>query len=149
MSFSLAMRTLLSVWNCCLAFALLSVAAPARAQSFGVIPTNAFPSLIFSNPICITSPPGETNRLFVVEKHGRIVVITNLAAPTRTVFMDISSRVLSSTDTTVSGEEGCLGLAFHPGYATNGYFYVSYTGNATTSAGTGRHDILSRFSVSG
>src|SRR5439155_1396345 len=90
----------------------------------------------------------ETNRLFIVEKKGRIVVVTNLAAPTRTIFIDISSRVISSADTTVSGEEGCLGLAFHPGYATNGYFYVFYTGNATTSAGTGHHDILSRFSVS-
>src|SRR5439155_12226305 len=90
----------------------------------------------------------ETNRLFIVEKKGRIVVVTNLAAPTRTIFIDISSRVISSADTTVSGEEGCLGLAFHPDYATNGFFYVFYTGNATTSAGSGRHDILSRYKVS-
>jgi glucose/arabinose dehydrogenase len=110
-------------------------------------PTNAFPGLIFSNPVCIASPPGETNRLFILEKHGRIVVITNLAAPTRTIFMDISSRV--SVDTAsesgdVSGEEGLLGLAFHPGYATNRYFYLFYTGQATNGT-TGLHDILSRF----
>src|SRR5580698_8235833 len=79
---------------------------------WGYVPTNAFPSLVFSNPTCLTSPPGETNRLFILEKHGRIIVITNLAAPTRTIFMDISSRV--SVDTTsesgdVSGEEGLLG----------------------------------------
>jgi glucose/arabinose dehydrogenase/mono/diheme cytochrome c family protein len=122
---------------------------PTNPPTLGYTWSNALGTLTFTNPVALASPPGETNRLFIVEKKGRIVVITNLAAPTRTVFMDISSRVLSSTDTTVSGEEGCLGLAFHPGYATNGYFYVSYTGNATTSAGTGRHDILSRFSVSG
>src|SRR6267142_1260982 len=112
--------------------------------------SNAFPSLPFTNPVCIASVPGETNRLFVVEKKGRIVVITNLAAPTRTIFMDIStsSKIISGNDIPIGGEEGLLGLAFHPGYATNGYFYVFYTGTNTTPAGTGEHDTLSRFQVS-
>ncbi|HXC34668.1 MAG TPA: PQQ-dependent sugar dehydrogenase [Candidatus Acidoferrales bacterium] len=113
-------------------------------------PTNAFPGLIFSNPICITSPPGESNRLFVLEKHGRIIVITNLMNPTRTIFMNISSRVgvdNSSESADVTGEEGLLGMAFHPGYATNGYFYVFYTGLATNGT-SGLHDILSRFQIS-
>src|SRR5439155_12714216 len=79
---------------------------------------------------------------------GRIVAITNLGAPTRSIFMDISDRVTSSADTTVNAEEGLLGLAFHPGFTTNGFFYVFYTGPATTSAGSGRHDILSRFVLS-
>jgi glucose/arabinose dehydrogenase len=131
---------------------VLSVAPLAKAQTtWGYIPTNAFPGLVFTNPTCIVSPPGETNRLFIVEKKGRIVVITNLASPTRTIFMDISSSssVISASDTTVGGEEGLLGLAFHPGYAVNGFFYVFYTGTATTSAGSNtRHDILSRFQVS-
>src|SRR5580765_454389 len=114
---------------------------------------NAFPSLAFTNPVCIASPPGETNRLFIVEKKGKIVVVTNLALPTRTIFMDInaSSQVIASNIDTglgVSDEQGLLGLAFHPGYMTNGYFYVFYTGSNSTPAGTGRHDILSRFQVS-
>lgn len=123
----------------------------ARAQTiWGFVPTNAFPGLAFNNPVCIASPPGETNRLFVLEKHGRIIVITNLANPTRTVFMDISSRVTvvnSSETLDVGGEDGLLGLAFHPGYATNGYFYVFYTGQATNGT-SGLHDILSRFQTS-
>ena len=61
--------------------------------------------------------------------------------------MNISSSVISAADTTVGGEEGLLGMAFHPGFATNGYFYLFYTGNAVTTA-SGRHDILSRFQVS-
>src|SRR5260221_710027 len=71
------------------------VAEPlANAQTtWGYVPTNAFPSLVFSNPTCIVSPPGETNRLFILEKHGRIVVITNLAIPTRTIFMDLAGKV--------------------------------------------------------
>src|SRR5438874_5315474 len=88
------------------------------AAASGYLLTNAFPSLTFINPVGFASPPGENNRLFIVEKKGRIVVITNLAAPTRTIFMDISGQVTSAGDTSIGGEEGLLGLAFHPGYAT-------------------------------
>src|SRR6185369_14284673 len=73
----------------------------------------------------------------IVEQPGRIVVITNLANPTRTVFMDISTRVL------FGGEQGLLGLAFHPGYLTNRYFYIFYT----ITVGV-RNDRLSRFEIS-
>lgn len=125
-------------------------AVEVRAQTvWAYQPANAFSSLVFSNPTCITAPPGETNRLFILEKHGRIIVITNLAAPTRTIFMDISSRVsvdTASESSDVSGEEGLLGLAFHPGYATNRLFYIFYTGQATNGSGSLQlHDILSRF----
>src|ERR1051326_8443530 len=66
---------------------------------------NAFPTLAFTNPVCIASPPGETNRLFIVEKKGKIVVITNLASPTRTIFMDInaSSQIIASNIDTGAG----------------------------------------------
>jgi hypothetical protein len=47
---------------------------------------NAFPGLSLNQPIALATPPGETNRLFVVERPGVIMVITNLAVPTRTVF---------------------------------------------------------------
>jgi glucose/arabinose dehydrogenase len=119
-----------------------SLVMPTNPPTFGFTSSNIFPSLNFTNPLCLTAPPGETNRLFIVEKRGRIVVITNLAAPARTVFMDITNRVqASSNDADMTSEEGLLGLAFHPGYATNGYFYVFYTG-------PNRYDILSRFQVS-
>ncbi len=126
-----------------------SLQMPLSPPTVGYTNANAFPGLAFTNPVCFVSPPGETNRLFIVEKRGRIVVITNLAAPTRTIFMDIVSRVTSAADTSFGGEEGLLGMDFHPGYRTNNYFYVFYTGNATTTPGTGRHDILSRFRISG
>ena len=128
-----------------------SMHMPTNPPTFGFTAVNAFPTLTFTNPTTIVSIPGETNRLFVVEKRGRIVVITNLAAPTRTMFLDISARVTTSSVDTGAGvgeERGLLGLAFHPGYASNGYFYVFYTGNTTTSQGSGLHDILSRFQVS-
>jgi len=115
---------------------------PASPAAFGFASTNAFGNLLFTNPVCIASPPGETNRLFILEKRGRIVAITNLAAPTRTIFMDITSRVVSGTDTDVGNEQGLLGMAFHPGYMTNRYFYLFYTTTGT------RRDRLSRFEIS-
>ncbi len=114
---------------------------PAEPPVYGVATGAAFP-LSFTQPVAITSPPGESNRLFIVEKLGRIVVITNLASPTRSIFLDISSRLIAG------GEQGLLGLAFHPGYSTNRHFFVFYTANAITSAGSGLHERLSRFEVS-
>jgi glucose/arabinose dehydrogenase len=112
----------------------------------GYAVSNAFgPTLTFTAPVALVTPPGETNRLFVVEQSGRIAVITNLANPNRTVFMDIANRVRFNQ------EQGLLGLAFHPGYATNRHFYVFYVGNTNgvqTSDNSSRHDILSRFETS-
>lgn len=126
-----------------------TLAMPAAPPSYGYTNINALGSLTFFNPVVIVTPPGETNRLFIVEKNGIISVITNLAAPTRTVFLEMTNRVMSApANVGGSGEQGLLGLAFHPGYATNGFFYVFYTGTNTTSAGAGtRHDILSRFTT--
>jgi len=127
-----------------------TLAMPASPPSYNYTSVNALGSLTFLNPVAIASPPGETNRLFVVEKNGAIIVITNLAAPTRSVFMTISNRVISTVSNSGgSGEQGLLGLAFHPGYATNGFFYVFYTTtNETTVGGSNlRHDVLSRFTT--
>lgn len=123
---------------------------PAAPPTLGYTATNAFGTLTFVNPIAITAPPGETNRIFIVEKNGTIQVITNLAAPTKTLFMDISSRVTSTAaNTGTAGEQGLLGLAFHPGYATNRYFYVFYMGPATSPVNSGgRHNIIARFQTS-
>jgi uncharacterized repeat protein (TIGR03806 family) len=103
---------------------------------------SALGNLRFTSPVAIVSPPGESNRLFVVEQPGRIVVITNLAAPTRTVFLDLTASTVSG------GEQGLLGLAFHPRYAENGRFFVFRTLQATTRGNTNRlHDRLSEFRV--
>jgi glucose/arabinose dehydrogenase len=71
----------------------------------------------------LTAPPGD-DRLFVVEKAGRIRIIENgvlLARP----FLDITGPVLSAAN-----EQGLLGLAFPPDYASSGLFYVYYTSDA-------------------
>jgi uncharacterized repeat protein (TIGR03806 family) len=101
----------------------------------------AFPGLTFTFPVAIVAPPNETNRLFIVEKWGRIQVVTNLAEPNITTFLDIRERV------NPTNEGGLLGLAFHPGFATNYQFFVFYTLDIATDAGTGFHDRIARFEV--
>ncbi len=84
----------------------------------------AFPKLRFSSPIDFQHAGDGSNRLFVVEQRGVIRQFENAAAvDSAPVFLDISKRV------NFSGELGMLGLAFDPGYADNGYFYVNYTAN--------------------
>lgn len=78
------------------------------------------------------------DRLFIVERAGRIRILHPDGSLDPVPFLDITDRVLSA-----GGEQGLLGLAFHPHYATNGRFFVFYT------TGTNNGFIrLSRFSVS-
>ncbi len=99
--------------------------------------TVAFPNLTFNQPDGIFPDPTNSNRLFVIEQAGVIKVFNNTQnASASSVFLDISSRVL------YGGEQGLLGLAFHPNYSQNGYFYVDYV------ADNPRRTVIARFSVS-
>jgi len=73
-----------------------------------------------TNPVYVTNARDGSGRLFIVEQTGRIKIFdgTNLLA---TPFLDIANQVY------FSGEQGLLSMAFHPGFKTNGYFYVCYT----------------------
>jgi len=71
-------------------------------------------------PVDVQAPPGERNRLFIVEQPGRIRIVRG-GALVGTPFLDISARI------DWGGERGLLGLAFHPRYSENGRFFVNYT----------------------
>jgi glucose/arabinose dehydrogenase len=105
--------------------------------SYNVV--DAFPGISFSFPLSMDSPPGDNDRLFVAQRNGEIHVITNISdtAPGSTLFMDISSLVNDD-----GNEEGLKSIAFHPGYATNRYFYLSY---CHTSGGGSKYIRVSRF----
>jgi glucose/arabinose dehydrogenase len=115
-----------------------TVAMPVAPPPSTYQVVDAFPGVTFNTPTSMESPPGDTSRLFVAERGGRIHVITNVSAamPTKQLFLDISSRVQDD-----GNELGMKGIAFHPGYATNRYFFVTYChlSNAT------RYVRLSRF----
>jgi uncharacterized repeat protein (TIGR03806 family) len=106
------------------------------------------PGVVFDRPVCIASPPGET-RLFVVERVGRIWVINNLSAPAKQLFLDISDHVHASTwSATDRRTEGLSSIAFHPNFATNHRFFVTYNTVTTTAAGTGHHNRVAEFRAS-
>ncbi|MFO1460243.1 MAG: PQQ-dependent sugar dehydrogenase [Verrucomicrobiota bacterium] len=95
----------------------------APITEFGLV--NAFPQIRFSfltdRIVGLAVPPGRTNELYVTGQVGRILVITNLMAPTRRVFLDLSDVTYSG------GESGLVGLEFHPNFAENRQFFVYYT----------------------
>ncbi len=77
-------------------------------------------------------------RLFIVEKAGRIRVFDG-ATLLETPFLDISTLVRSADSD--NSERGMLGLAFHPHYAVNGYFYVSYTSEPDGNSRIARYQV--------
>ncbi|MFD2936214.1 PQQ-dependent sugar dehydrogenase [Spirosoma flavum] len=95
---------------------------------------NAYPKLTFSSPVEYTYANDGSNRVFVVEQAGRIRVFENDAnTASAGTYVDIRSKVASG------GEMGLLGLAFHPDFKQNGFFYVNYTKDNP------RETIVSRF----
>ena len=80
-----------------------------------------------SNPLFAASPPGDPDRLFVVEQHtGRIRILDVTTGQLNgDAFLDLPDNALAG-----GGEQGLLGLAFHPNYASNGLFYVNLTNAA-------------------
>ena len=72
-----------------------------------------------SSPLFVTAPPGDFNRLFIVQQGGQIKILnlsTGVVNPT---------PFLTVTNILAGGEQGVLGLAFDPNYATNGKFYIN------------------------
>jgi glucose/arabinose dehydrogenase len=87
---------------------------PLRLQQIGTAA-----SLGLSFPLYVTAPPGDNTRLFVVERGGAIKIVdlaTQQVLPT---------PFLSLTGIPTTGEQGLLGLAFHPLFSLNGFFYVN------------------------
>src|SRR5664280_1017165 len=81
----------------------------------------AFPNLLFTNPVDLQYANDGTDRLFVVEQNGIIKLFQNSSSASSVkVFLDITDQVATESD-----EMGLLGLAFHPDYKKNGYFYVN------------------------
>ena len=125
---------------------LLLLAAPVHGQDqvagsltgdSGLQLEEPFPGLRFIRPVDFQASGDGSGRIFVVEQAGVIKVFENNSgtASTRN-FLDIRSRVRDQ-----GNEEGLLGLAFHPAFASNGYFFVDYT------ASNPRRTVVARYSV--
>ena len=88
-----------------------------------------------SSPVDIEHPPGD-QRLFVVQQGGAIRIVNPNGTLKPNNFLTLTTATIST-----GGERGLLGLAFHPNYATNGYFYVNYTNTAGNT-------VIARYTVS-
>jgi Ca2+-binding RTX toxin-like protein len=89
-----------------------------QSQASSILATRVATGL--SQPLFATAPPGDTGRLFPVEKTGQIKILDLVTGQVQaTPFLDVSSQILTD------GERGLLGLAFDPGFASNGFFYVA------------------------
>ncbi len=125
---------------------LLFLAAPVHGQDQvvesltghgGLQLEEPFPDLRFTRPVDFQTPGDGSDRIFVVEQAGVIKVFdTSSGTASSEVFLDIRGRVRDQ-----GNEEGLLGLAFHPAFATNGYFFVDYT------ASNPRRTVVARYSV--
>ena len=121
----------LPAFGLALALAPPTIAQPPADLMFETAATG------FTSPVAIRHAGDGSGRLFVVEQGGVIRIVddgSTLSMP----FLDLSSLVLSG------GELGFLGLAFHPDYETNGFFYVNYTRDQEGQVQT----VVARYSVS-
>jgi len=124
-------------WTLVCAAATL-VATPALAQLAPRILSSGF-----NFPMHVAAPPGDTQRLFVVERSGTIRIFnratnTILASP----FLNITPRV------NTAGEGGLYTIVFHPNYATNGFFFIFYTTDIDPGTSFNLGSRVSRFQVS-
>ena len=140
---------------------LLAWAAPAMAQNppdcTGISDISGFDGETVTNldgllttvrvasglvrPLFITAPRGDLERIFVLEQDGRIRIVKN-GTLLGTPFLNITSVVRSPADGG-NNEEGLLGMAFHPDYDQNGWFFVYHTRN------DGQANEVWRYTVSG
>ncbi|MGB5488547.1 MAG: PQQ-dependent sugar dehydrogenase [Lysobacterales bacterium] len=92
------------------------------AQDFDLLSLEEFATAL-QQPVGVMHAGDGSDRVFLLEQAGRIKVVKN-GVVNVTPFLDLTGVVDNA-----SSEQGLLGLAFHPDYSNNGYFYVNYTRN--------------------
>ena len=96
-------------------------AEEAQAGSFRLVKVSGN----LGDALLVTAAPGQPGRLYVVQQAGRVRVVVR--GRVRGTFLDVSGLIRAG------GEQGLLGLAFHPEYARNGRFFVNYTDQGGTT----------------
>ncbi len=107
----------------------------------------------FVAPVGMAVPEDDTDRLFILEQQGQIIIIEN-GQRLPTPFLDLSAAMvdigIDLGNGVIFDERGLIGLAFHPDYASNGRFFVFYTvpKDDTDPAEFDSQNLLSEFQVS-
>jgi quinoprotein glucose dehydrogenase len=119
------------------ALTLLLSATAAQAE-FSLSPV--FEQVKTARPITVVIPPDGTDRLFLVQQRGQILVLPkDRSSAEASLFMDFSDRKMEAHEF----EEGLLNLTFHPDFKTNGKFYVYY------SQQNPKRSVISEFTMKG
>jgi glucose/arabinose dehydrogenase len=126
---------------------LLSIRHLLTAAAMGLSMAAAAIDLVpvvsgLQSPTFVGNAGDATNRLFIIEQRG-VIKVLQPGSSVPTVFLDISSKVLDG------GERGLLGLAFHPGYRTNGLFFVYYTREPEGDIVIARYQVSANPNVAG
>src|SRR5947209_5657943 len=113
---------------CAIALMLFPI---ARATGQAVPPLDAVRvATALSQPVFVTAPPGDYNRLFIVRQRGRVEILNlQTGNVNATPFLDIGAKLTDASH----GEQGLLGMAFDPNYASNGKFYLYFTVPSATA----------------
>lgn len=129
----------------------LNIPAEPPATEVKVVP--AYPGVTLTQPLCFSSPPGDAERLFVCEFGGKLKVIPNVTDPNPTSSLVLDLAEVLTTPPRSPAEsypspawDAFTGLAFHPDYASNGYFYIAYAAVKSTDPDV-VYQRLSRFTV--
>ena len=112
---------------------------PLTAQVPGDLTLTPMPMTV-GVPLAVRHAGDGSNRLFVVDREGEILIFEPGVGQRATPFLDLTDEV----DPFFEG--GLLGLAFHPDFATNGFFFVSYT--RTGDGGNPLESVIERYTVS-
>jgi len=134
-------------------FALLLGASVVSTAALAIAPsdltlTQVVPNGSFNHPIGIRAPNDGSGRLFVIDRcvaegssptTGSIKIVKNGAV--------LATPFLTIPNVACVGEQGVIGLAFDPNYATNGTFYVVYTASGA-KIGASEDQVLTRYTVS-
>jgi glucose/arabinose dehydrogenase len=121
-----------------LLFAALMIKTQTKAvtQAIPIITVNSILQSGFSQPVGVKTADDGSRRLFVVEQTGKIKIVKS-GAVLSTPFLDVSSMI------SCCGERGLLGLAFHPNFANNGYFFINYTRSSDGATVIARYQVYS------
>jgi glucose/arabinose dehydrogenase len=122
-SFAAQIRPFLGCAMRGVSIAVLFAATTLLATKAASAAVTVTPVVTVSSPVFVTNMGDK--RLFLVELGGRIKIFDrNTSTLLATPFLDINSKI------STGGERGLFSMAFHPDYATNGFFYVNYTNTA-------------------
>jgi glucose/arabinose dehydrogenase len=116
--------------------------APNCEAATGAVPNLALQQVAtgLTRPLYVTQAPGDDARLFVVEKAGTVRVVQD-GQLQQTPFINVGSMLTDDLDR----EQGLLGLAFHPDFATNGLFYLHFSAGAGQGLGAAGDTVVAEF----